>query len=198
MKDAMSKPTDDEREALARTIYLWDVAESVSSTTWEDLLDTQRDVWLEAADFVTAAGFRRTEVPEPNVETLPDDCECEEREALVRPEGLVCGTCDKVIEARPEPQGEPSDAPKVVTLDDVYEVTGLEALVAEARSRGEWCCESGCGSGACETCPCCSAGWCVSGVDGVPEDPEDRERWLDVAAEHNPVAAALRAVGGSR
>lgn len=28
---------------------------------------------------------------------LPDDCDCEDREALVRPEGLVCGTCDKVI-----------------------------------------------------------------------------------------------------
>lgn len=28
---------------------------------------------------------------------LPDDCECEDREALVRAEGLVCGTCDKVI-----------------------------------------------------------------------------------------------------
>jgi hypothetical protein len=92
-----------------------------------------------------------------------------------------------------EPQGEPSDAPKVVTLDDVYEVTGLDALVTEARSRGEWCCENGCGSGACETCPCCTAGWCVSGVDGLPEDAEAREFWLEVAAEFNPVAAALRA-----
>lgn len=63
-------PTGDEREALARTIYLWDVAESVSSTTWEDLLDTQRDVWLEGADFVFGAGFRRTEVPEPSAETV--------------------------------------------------------------------------------------------------------------------------------
>lgn len=32
---------------------------------------------------------------------LADDCECEDREALVRPEGLVCGTCGKLIEARP-------------------------------------------------------------------------------------------------
>lgn len=31
---------------------------------------------------------------------LPDDCDCEDREALVRPEGLVCGTCGKVIAPR--------------------------------------------------------------------------------------------------
>lgn len=32
-----------------------------------------------------------------DVPELPDDCDCEDREALVRPEGLVCGTCGKVI-----------------------------------------------------------------------------------------------------
>lgn len=69
----------------------------------------------------------------------------------------------------------------------------LAGLISEARRDGEWCCEAGCGSGACETCPCCSAGWCVSGIDGIPDGPEDRERWLETAAEHNPVAAALRA-----
>lgn len=64
--DALSAhtPTDDEREALAKTIYLWDVAESVGSLSWEALAESQRDVWREAADFVSAAGFRRTEVPE--------------------------------------------------------------------------------------------------------------------------------------
>ncbi|PRB14484.1 hypothetical protein [Microbacterium sp. MYb62] len=85
-----------------------------------------------------------------------------------------------------------------VTLDDVSEATSLKELIDEARSEGVWCCEDGCGSGACETCPCCSAGWCVSGVDGIPDAPEDRERWLDVAAEHNPVAAALQAAEGVR
>lgn len=78
-----------------------------------------------------------------------------------------------------------------VTLDQVHESTTLGELLAEARRRGEWCCEVGCGSGACETCPCCAAGWCVSGRDGIPDDPDDRAAWLEVAREHNPVAAAL-------
>lgn len=54
-------------------------------------------------------------------------------------------------------------------------------------------CPVGCDDGACETCPCCSAGFCVYGLDGLPEDPEDVGRWLEVAAEHNPVAALLKA-----
>ncbi|MFJ2506307.1 hypothetical protein [Microbacterium sp. NPDC087592] len=85
---------------------------------------------------------------------------------------------------------------RALTLEDLSIASSLKDLVGEARSEGVWCCDNGCGSGACETCPCCSAGWCVSGFDGVPEAPEDRERWLEVAAEHNPVAAALRAAGG--
>lgn len=28
---------------------------------------------------------------------LPEDCDCPDREALVRPEGLACGTCGKII-----------------------------------------------------------------------------------------------------
>lgn len=92
----------------------------------------------------------------------------------------------------------PVAAPRAVTLEDVSEATSLKELIDEARSEGVWCCESGCGSGACEACPCCSAGWCVSGVDGVPDDPEDRERWLEVAADHNPVAAALRVAEAAR
>jgi hypothetical protein len=54
-------------------------------------------------------------------------------------------------------------------------------------------CPVGCDDGACETCPCCSAGFCVYGLDGLPEDPEDVGRWLEVAAGHNPVAALLKA-----
>lgn len=59
----------------------------------------------------------------------------------------------------------------------------------------EQCCELACNGGACETCPCCSAGWCVSGADGQIPDTKDPnfETWLEVAAEHNPVAAALLA-----
>jgi hypothetical protein len=50
---------EDEREALAKTVYYWDVSENVGSATWERLLDGQRDVWRSAADVIIAAGFRR-------------------------------------------------------------------------------------------------------------------------------------------
>lgn len=55
-------------------------------------------------------------------------------------------------------------------------------------------CPVGCADGACETCPCCGAGWCVYGIDGLPEEPDDLSMWLDVAADHNPLVAAVRAV----
>lgn len=58
-------------------------------------------------------------------------------------------------------------------------------------------CPVGCADGACEICPCCSAGFCVYGMDGLPEDPEDVGQWLEVAAAHNPVAALLKARAGS-
>lgn len=54
-------------------------------------------------------------------------------------------------------------------------------------------CPVGCDGGACETCPCCSAGWCVFGLDGLPEDADDFAAWLEIAAAHNPLAAALAA-----
>jgi hypothetical protein len=54
-------------------------------------------------------------------------------------------------------------------------------------------CPVGCDEGACESCPCCSAGFCVYGLDGLPDDPEQLSDWLEVAAVHNPVAALLKA-----
>lgn len=68
-------------------------------------------------------------------------------------------------------------------------------MTAEAVRRAvaelEQCCPLGCDGGACETCPCCSAGWCVSGRDGIPEDPADYAAWLEIAAEHNTLARRL-------
>lgn len=52
------------------------------------------------------------------------------------------------------------------------------------------CCSLAC-TGACEVCPCCSAGWCVMGYDGLPEDFEDFSTWLEVASDYNPVAGLL-------
>lgn len=68
----------------------------------------------------------------------------------------------------------------------------------------EQCCQFGCNGGACESCTCCGAGYCISGVDGVPtpgspDNPdygahgqEVFDNWLEVAAEKNPIAAALK------
>lgn len=58
----------------------------------------------------------------------------------------------------------------------------------------EHACHVGCTGGACETCPCCSAGWCVFGLDGLPTEPDDLSMWLDIAADHNPLVTAVRAV----
>lgn len=78
-------------------------------------------------------------------------------------------------------------------LEELRENWSLEEIVKEAIKEAEWCCEVGCGSGACETCPCCCAGYCVSGRDGLPnDDPEAVGLWLEIAAEHNPAIAALR------
>jgi hypothetical protein len=55
-------------------------------------------------------------------------------------------------------------------LEALREDWSLEEIVREAIRNAEWCCEIGCGSGACESCPCCCAGYCVSGRDGLSED----------------------------
>lgn len=83
-------------------------------------------------------------------------------------------------------------------LSEVYERTTLPTLVQYAQQQGSYCCPVGCGGGACEVCPCCCAGWCVMGADDIPanlpDDHADFDQWLVIAAEHNPVAAALLAV----
>ncbi|WP_303708434.1 MULTISPECIES: hypothetical protein [Microbacterium] len=139
---------------------------------------------------------RQAAMQQDRIDWFPDY----ETEPAVAHDSFVRGW-DAAVAARfrraevPEPSAEPNP----ITLEDLSETsTSLKDLVDEARSEAAWCCDNGCGSGACETCPCCSAGYCVSGFDGVPDDPEDREHWLEVAAEYNPVAAALRAAGGAR
>lgn len=64
-------------------------------------------------------------------------------------------------------------------LDEYQLRRGLEA-----------CCDEACNGGACESCRCCAAGWCVTGADGMPPDPGDMAGWIEVAREHNPVVAA--------
>lgn len=95
-----------------------------------------------------------------------------------RVQALPKATLLDLLAQHPEP--EPADV-------------DLRALIREA---DEFCCPDGCGSGACESCPCCLAGWCVGGNDGLPDgDPEDLAHWLDIAKQHNPLVAALVAAG---
>lgn len=63
----------------------------------------------------------------------------------------------------------------------------------QARRGPEQCCDEACNGGACETCRCCCAGWCVLGTDGLPEYPADLARWIEVAREHNPIVEAWAA-----
>lgn len=57
---ALKEPAPaDEREALAKVIYYWDVSENVGSKAWDQLTEGQRDTWRDAADKILAAGFRR-------------------------------------------------------------------------------------------------------------------------------------------
>lgn len=75
----------------------------------------------------------------------------------------------------------------------VDEVRALRAELDDQARRGpEQCCDLACNGGACESCPCCTAGWCVTGADGVPLEHDDLSAWLAVAAEHNPVAFGWR------
>ncbi len=98
---------------------------------------------------------------------------------------------------RKHPEPEITEAPDLsdsaVVYDLVNEHVTLPGLIEHARRQAEWCCEKGCGTGACESCPCCAAGWCVSGIDGIPDESEGFDQWLEVAAEHNPLAARLQA-----
>jgi hypothetical protein len=82
-------------------------------------------------------------------------------------------------------------------LEAAWDHTQEEMSEAGRLLLDEQCCEFGCNGGACESCVCCSAGWCVSGHDflngGDWPEGEDLENWLAVAAEKSPVAAALKA-----
>lgn len=100
-------PTDDEREALGTVIAI----------TWRDAYGTPTD--QEFADAILAAGFRRSEVPEPSAERELTPCG-----NLVCTGCRVCGCPALGI----EPQGESADAlpldpqPWVFVSDQVFGV----------------------------------------------------------------------------
>jgi hypothetical protein len=101
---------------------------------------------------------------------------------------------------------EPAAPPEPTISDAWHELTErwtVKELVAYAMREGNYCCQVGCGGGACESCPCCGAGYCVSGLDGVPMpgstvNPDDDaygqevfDAWLAVASQHNPIVRML-------
>lgn len=88
-----------------------------------------------------------------------------------------------------ERQGFPDRLSNAAAVD-VYELREQGVRVLDS----DQCCELACSGGACESCPCCQAGWCVWGTDELPDHENDAENyriWLEVAAEHNPVARRL-------
>lgn len=51
------------------------------------------------------------------------------------------------------------------------------------------CCPLGCDGGACESCPCCAAGWCLNGRDGLPVGENQWgeahvDFWRELRTEH--------------
>jgi hypothetical protein len=89
-----------------------------------------------------------------------------------------------------------TEVPELEALADLMDA-GRVRILPEQPEPGlgeEQCCGLACDGGACETCPCCCAGWCVFGNGGLPDEPDDLRRWLDEAAKHNPVVAAALAV----
>lgn len=125
------------------------------------------------------------------------------------PSGI--GTPELAERAERSHLAQPEAAPPRVADEDVKRqqlsqlgVTNLVELVlemgadlAEAMDNPRLHCPVGCEGGACETCPCCAAGYCVYGLDGIPgqgalADLEQDEitTWWQIAAKSNPVILA--------
>lgn len=111
-------PADDVREALPSSdgaltpdqvmqhAYANAVTRAPGRMTWGEAL-RHFEMWMREHDarLIAEVRPRGTVTDAEAAPRLPDDCECEDREALVGPEGLVCGTCGKVIDdaTRPTP-----------------------------------------------------------------------------------------------
>lgn len=119
-------PTDDEREALARLILeLRCESRGIDPQKWIDE-DVMEHIGRPEADRILAAGFRRTEAPEPSTRTLTP---CGN---LVCTGCRVCG-CPALGIA---PQGGPTDDEREALL------TEADALVASWDHKGSWSADS--------------------------------------------------------
>mgnify|MGYP001598277473 CR=1 FL=1 len=104
-------PTDDEREAL----------ETVIARVWANYSEQIGPTDAEVTAAILAAGFRRSEVPEPSAEGdefAQDECDgsgtCPARRHIhgcyTVHRADQCDSPDEYGHLPPEPQGEPSDA----------------------------------------------------------------------------------------
>lgn len=151
-------PTDDEWEALARAID-----PTGRTGAWAG----------RAVDRAFAAGFRRTEVPEPSAEiicTEPGHAHCDRQYTDA------------------EPQGEPSDAPKHrFTEEDIAAATSAHAEHVTGYSMAD--------GGQTYTCRC---GWSRIGPDAEAKARTHRMRQALESIIDREVDAEERVAGGVR
>ncbi|MDQ0726832.1 hypothetical protein [Microbacterium sp. W4I20] len=138
-----SNPTDDEREALASTLVPLFARDGETSAGHARL-------GYDAADAILAAGFRRTDLPEPSADGIgprhvPSRWEETVRiiESVALPQGsLPTHEAEQIADAilarseclhwTPEPQGEPSDALTIPRPHVPYGPVGIPEHEADA------------------------------------------------------------------
>lgn len=98
-------PTDDEREAIAQVIL--PTFDQLASAVYGDGPYSEAESALEAADLLLAAGFRRSEVPEPSAEH-PSHSGHKFGGGYARAAALEAGDPDWMNATGGEPQGEPT------------------------------------------------------------------------------------------
>ncbi|MBE7953604.1 hypothetical protein ILP86_04620 [Microbacterium sp. R1] len=130
-------PTDDERKAIAQVIL--PVFDQLASAVYGDGPYSEAESALEAADLLSAAGFRRSVVPEPSAEVLSDWFTSSHGVAVaaVKPmtdrgpsvmvDGRVISPNDVAALIEFKAQPEPSDA-QVEAAWSVLEQNGLTVL----------------------------------------------------------------------
>lgn len=174
-------PTDDEREALANLVQLGFVTD-----------------WYEAADRILAAGFRRTEVPEPSAEHAYQGNRSQDT-CWVMVDGEMCR---KPVEAHVGTQGEPSE--RELFLERTITDLGEELQIArEGRAAAiEVLNQHRCGEQA--EAAYRRAVQAESRPQGEPSDAQVEAAhtafWEhpDITGGHDAIRAALRAAGGVR
>ena len=125
-------PTDDEREALI-ALKLASFSKRMSDGYPSIIMRTNE----EAADLVLAAGFRRSEVPEPSAEHFHiwSDLPCKAGECRMEPQGEPSDLVRRLVELRSDMR---HNADEVATLDAAITALGAQAEPSDAQVRSVW------------------------------------------------------------